>query len=76
MDGELVWCVFVKGGCECLLSGRMQWASAMRRTVGVQVMRLGSKTLGIMVMKSCGVRKNQLRVSSWNGVESMSICSV
>ena len=54
----------------------MQWASAMRRTVGVQVMRFGSKTLGTMVMKWCGVRKNQLRVSSWNGVECMSICSV
>ena len=40
-----------EGGDVCLLSGRIQWASAMRRTVGLQVMRFGSKTLGTMVMK-------------------------
>ena len=67
-------CLWRRDGC--LLSGSMQWASAMRRTVGVQLRRFGSNVLGIMVMKSCGVRKNQLRVSSWTGVEWMSICSV
>ena len=63
-------------GDVCLLSGSMQWASAMRRTVGVQVGALGSKVLGIMVSKPCGVRKKQLRESSWNGVELMSTGSV
>ena len=59
------WCgECLRRGGVGLLSGSMQWASAMRRTVGVEFVRHGSKALGMMVMKSCVERKNQLRVSS------------